>query len=505
MQIIADALDRELKKIEFYAAGDTCRLEGIRLYAPNKPLNNHYVYCVQNSDVTKSFTSYSNTAFIVLGRTDPAYFSYDSPVIQVIDESSFLEIFNLIQDLFEMYKNWDWKLQRALYSSKPLDEMILASMEIFQNPMFIHDANFFVLADPKHAHGMLEFATDPRTGRQMVPMPLINDFMVDEVYLEGMKAKGSIMFPAEQRGYQILYFNLWNNGHYEGRILIDEIQRPIQPGDFYTLEYLGQLVQQCIKMKKLILMSMGNDIEQFFIDFLDGKITEERSVIHYLNFLNWNHYDRYLCLSIVSDQQEYNTVSALATLGQIEAQVASGHAIMYNNSIVVIVNLSYPANTAADILSKLALILRDGLLKVGISSEITDFMLLPQAYKQANVALDFGRTSRSTCWYYYFADYMLDYMIDCASREISIRLLCADSLYELQKYDTENHTDLYNTLRIYLRQNRNVLQTSKELFIHRSTLMYRLERIYKITGIDLADPKERTKLMISYYMLEREL
>lgn len=252
-------------------------------------------------------------------------------------------------------------------------------------------------------------------------------------------------------------------------------------------------------------MSMGNDIEQFFIDFLDGKITEERSVIHYLNFLNWNHYDRYLCLSIVSDQQEYNTVSALATLGQIEAQVASGHAIMYNNSIVVIVNLSYPANTAADILSKLALILRDGLLKVGISSEITDFMLLPQAYKQANVALDFGRTSRSTCWYYYFDDYMLDYMIDCASREISIRLLCADSLYELQKYDTENHTDLYNTLRIYLRQNRNVLQTSKELFIHRSTLMYRLERIYKITGIDLDDPKERTKLMISYYMLEREL
>lgn len=505
MQIIADALDRELKKIEFYASGDACRLEGIRLYDPYKALNNQYVYYVLSRDVTKDFATYENTAFIVSGKTDPSYFSWNSPVIQVLDETSFLEIFNLVQDLFEVYKNWDWKLQRALYSSKPLDEMILASIEIFRNPMFIHDTNFFILADPKHAHGMLDFATDPRTGRKMVPMSLINDFMVDEVYLEGMRAHEAIMYPAEQRNYQILYFNLWNNGHYEGRILIDELQSPIQPGDFYALEYLGQLVEQCIKMKKLILMSMGNDIEQFFLDFLDGKIVEEHSVIHYLNFLSWNLYDHYLCLSIVSDQQEYNTVSALATLGQIEAQVSSGHAIMYGNSIVVIVNLSYSNSTAADILSKLAIILRDGLLKAGISSEITDFMLLPQAYKQATVALDFGRISRSTCWYYYFDDYMLDYMIECASKEIPIRLLCTDSLYELQKYDAENHTELYHTLLIYLRQNRNVLQTSKELFIHRSTLTYRLERIYKITGTDLNDPKERIKLLISYYMLEREV
>lgn len=57
---------------------------------------------------------------------------------------------------------------------------------------------------------------------------------------------------------------------------------------------------------------------------------------------------------------------------------------------------------------------------------------------------------------------------------------------------------------VYLCNNRNVLQTAKELYIHRSTLSYRLKKIYKISGVDLDDPKERLKLMISYTMLKNE-
>lgn len=505
MRIIADVLERELKRIEFYFSDCDCRLDEVRLYNPKKELNSNYVYLIGNSDVNRTFTSFHRTAFIVIGRTDCSFFSGDAPVIQVIDESSFLDIFDLVQDTFEKYRNWAWNLQQALHSSRPLDEMILASMEVFHNPMFIHDANFYILADPAHVPGMLSWDIDPRTGRQIVPVSQINDFMVDSVYLEGMKSKKAVLFPQEQRGYPILYYNLWNDGHYEGRILVDEIIRPIQPGDFYALEYLGHMVEQCIKNKKLILLSVGNDIESFFMDFLDGKIRDERSVIPYLDYLSWDRNDRYLCLSLMSDQKEINMVSTMATLGQIEAQISSGYATLYKNSVAVIVNLSYSDSTAADILSKLALTLRDGLLKAGISSECTDFMLVPQAYRQAHIALEFGRNSKSMLWYYYFDDYMLDYIIDSASREIPIRLLCTDSLCELQKYDEENHTDLYNTLRVYLRLNRNVLQTSKELFIHRSTLMYRLTRINQITGIDLDDPKECLKISISYYMLEGEV
>ena len=198
-------------------------------------------------------------------------------------------------------------------------------------------------------------------------------------------------------------------------------------------------------------------------------------------------------------------MSSMATLGQIEAQISAGQAVYYKNGIVVVINLSCTGSSIAEILSKMAVLLRDGLLKVGVSSEINDFFQLPQAYRQARIALDFGRDSGSTRWYYYFDDYLLEYMIDCASREIPVSLLCSDGLKKLKKYDAENHTELYNTLRVYLRLDQNVLQTSKELYVHRSTVFYRLERIQKLIGVDLENGKERLKLLISIYMLEREL
>ncbi|MCC8162191.1 MAG: helix-turn-helix domain-containing protein [Lachnospiraceae bacterium] len=49
---------------------------------------------------------------------------------------------------------------------------------------------------------------------------------------------------------------------------------------------------------------------------------------------------------------------------------------------------------------------------------------------------------------------------------------------------------------------RNATQTARDLFIHRSTLLYRLERIQKLTEVNLDDPKERLVLRVSYYILE---
>ena len=48
---------------------------------------------------------------------------------------------------------------------------------------------------------------------------------------------------------------------------------------------------------------------------------------------------------------------------------------------------------------------------------------------------------------------------------------------------------------------RNALQTANALFIHRSTLFYRLERIQKLTKLNLDNPKERLVLLLSFSMM----
>ena len=50
----------------------------------------------------------------------------------------------------------------------------------------------------------------------------------------------------------------------------------------------------------------------------------------------------------------------------------------------------------------------------------------------------------------------------------------------------------------------NAVQSARELYIHRSTFLYRLERIRALLDSDLTDYDELLYLMISFYLLKED-
>ena len=75
-------------------------------------------------------------------------------------------------------------------------------------------------------------------------------------------------------------------------------------------------------------------------------------------------------------------------------------------------------------------------------------------------------------------------------------------LKELYKVDLEYSSQLLETLREYLIQNGNMLQTAKNLFIHRNTLQYRMDRIKAITNMELNDFIVRRDLINAFIILD---
>lgn len=53
----------------------------------------------------------------------------------------------------------------------------------------------------------------------------------------------------------------------------------------------------------------------------------------------------------------------------------------------------------------------------------------------------------------------------------------------LKKYANESF--MIDTIRMYLNHNQNMSQAAKELFVHRNTLMMRLDKFYEVTGFDV--------------------
>lgn len=62
--------------------------------------------------------------------------------------------------------------------------------------------------------------------------------------------------------------------------------------------------------------------------------------------------------------------------------------------------------------------------------------------------------------------------------------------------------ELFLTLRIYLQMNGNLKDTSEHLFIHRSSLKYRLEKIRELLDVNIDDAEERFNLMLAYKLYD---
>lgn len=70
-------------------------------------------------------------------------------------------------------------------------------------------------------------------------------------------------------------------------------------------------------------------------------------------------------------------------------------------------------------------------------------------------------------------------------------------LHHLIAYDQENNSNLLETLDVFLKNHHNIASASRDLFIHRNTLLYRLDRIKDILNYDFSDANHTLSLQLA--------
>lgn len=114
---------------------------------------------------------------------------------------------------------------------------------------------------------------------------------------------------------------------------------------------------------------------------------------------------------------------------------------------------------------------------VGLSNPYTGAQGLVDAYREAQLAVDFGERLWGMNKSYYFGDLGILSILGEGNREKEIQF--AEQL--LNKLTSE---DLLQTLECFFDQNLNLTETAQRMGIHRNTVIYRLNQISAILGVD---------------------
>ena len=143
-------------------------------------------------------------------------------------------------------------------------------------------------------------------------------------------------------------------------------------------------------------------------------------------------------------------------------------------------------------------------VNIGISTVVDNLKDLARAYKEAQVALDVGKvfeTEKNIVSYENLGIGRLIYQLPTT--------LCDMFLQEVFKKGSLESLDRETlmTIQCFFENNLNVSETSRKLFVHRNTLVYRLEKIRKITGLDLREFEHaitfKVALMVKKYLASK--
>ena len=140
----------------------------------------------------------------------------------------------------------------------------------------------------------------------------------------------------------------------------------------------------------------------------------------------------------------------------------------------------------------------------GVSEAFEDIRLVEKKHFMVSRALEIGQASEPERRIYPEYDYYIQIVCSCATACIGKARYLEKELLELKSEDQMKGTCFYNTLKEYLLNGNNVSMTSKKLFIHRNTMIYRLGKINEILGVDINAPEVSHRLLLSIILKEIE-
>lgn len=244
----------------------------------------------------------------------------------------------------------------------------------------------------------------------------------------------------------------------------------------------------------------GNFIKNVILDnILPGDIYLKSHELHFDSEVS-----RVCMLIKITDK---NDISAYDVLQNLFPDKNKDFIININETDIALVKEIKPNIDEKDI-NKLASSIVDTLsgefythCTVGIGKVVNNIKDLARSFKEAQVALEVGKvfdTEKPIVSYNHLGIARLIYQLPTTLCEMFLK-----EVFRRGSIDSLDHETLF-TIQRFFENNLNVSETSRKLFVHRNTLVYRLEKIKKITGLDLREFEDaivfKVALMVKKYL-----
>ena len=478
MSLIAKYLSRY--RMETHIQDDEMQIRGVRFLSdPRLSLSPEYVYLGHAGNY---FSDERYTGACLIVNSHSRILCYDC---------DYEELLNDLIAAFEFYNDWERKLWQLASRNAPMQKILDAALTVLDAPSLVSDMDGNVLAI-----GHVEL------------FPSVHE----------------IEYVAETRKFAANHFNqLFIDSH--GKIAHDITEEPRR---YYSKGYgssaiTSYLTQDGERLAFAMIFDREAISEYLYLQTMEillpflvqseelsggmSGIRSNHSIISRLlngetvapqaldKFRESAGMEPPWQLLILQNLSTRNYTQRSLLVRDLNGARIGCFALEYEGDVLVLLN----ANRLNAVLREFSARLGLHNLIVGASMPVQVLTDLPVACRQAKFALGYQKGPGV----YPCREYALQYLLSNLQGQDMVTELLHPAISALEQYDRENQTQLLQTLRVYMQEDRNQIETAGKLHTHRNTVKYRLERIDQLTGIDFSNWQERCYLNLSLLLSNR--
>lgn len=412
------------------------------------------------------------------------------------------EVFLYVQEVFDMFAGWDEALIQSRLSNRTIQNLLdITADRILSNPITLMGMDFTVIATLGTAYGDLRNSV---LGTNEATFDLVNALKNDPSYGAAAQKDGFFYYAGNNNAPAQLCVNIKRSQKTAFRLTITAGEAPLDDTFGFVLEHLAQYISHALSTNTVSNRDSTHSLHQIFHNILNDPSADYVHVSQQLSNLGWHSSHTYQCILVEAGILDAKNLTLRSICSYIENTIPSSCAIEYRGNAVVFINGDLCSLTDNEVYQRLAGLIRDSMLNAGYSRKLLGHFNFHRMYVQASLSLSVGRRKNPSRWIHHFNDIALTYMLEQTTKKLPAYMLAHEKLLLLKNMADANRSPLYNTLRSYLENHLNLTKTSEDLFIHRSTLLYRLEKIQSIVHADYNNPEDLLYLMLSFKILDQE-
>lgn len=402
----------------------------------------------------------------------------------IAEEIDIFELYNVIAETLMRYQRVrqnEETLFNTLYSGRGIMELLRSAYSVLDNPIVVLDSSFASIAYyPDFDERFFESKNGIPVLNNKTMTNMKDKNILDHIYHSVYPFKTYV----DNFDYEMIFESVRIQRAVVGYVCIRCTNRAISDNELEYVHSLTQMLSIQLHQNDSYQNPYGIKYDLFLKQLFANHYDTEKSARKQLCLLNVQPKGNYYLIASAFHERSAKLMANDHYCHQITNTFPNSLTGMMGDRFVTLISTDkFPYFTPA-VLDRFETFLTMNKMKASISYVFKSLLEGKGFLEQSMSQLNYMLVTYTEGPIGFYSDHYIRHLAELADNYDILKASVHPSILRMADYDKENQTSYLETLTTYFGQNRNAPATAKALFIHKSTLFYRFNKMSALFQID---------------------